>query len=116
MSDNKTTITSADLMLAIYHGFESEPYSYSGRGMYGEQCVAVTVQPDRVLSAGLMVLAELTSDIDDDAVHDMLFAVQNLMAGALTDSMGLDTVVYWPRMEWDAQAAGDMGLEDSDEE
>ncbi len=115
MSD-KTKVEAADLMAAIRDGFDNEPFGYSGRAMYGKRCVAVTVPSGGELQAGLKVLAALVLDADDDAVHDLLFAVQNLMGGARTDSMGRDeVVVYWPRVEWDTAAAEDMGLEDDGE-
>jgi hypothetical protein len=114
MADKKT-ITAVDLMAAIRDGFEAEPICYSGRFMYGKRCVAVTVPSGGELLVGLKVLASLVLDADDDDVHELLFAAQNLMAGARTDSMGRDeVVVYWPRVEWDALAASDMGLEDED--
>jgi hypothetical protein len=65
-----------DLVDAIANR-ELRPIPYSGRQMYGEDCVAC------VVARG--------SNMEDLPKE-----------GALVDSMGLDFVVYWPRAEWTA--------------
>lgn len=50
-----------------------EPRSYSGRGMFGRECVAVVVT--------------------HPGGHE-------LPKGWVWDSMGRDVVVYWPRKAW----------------
>lgn len=52
------------------------PRSYSGRGMYGANCVGVTVS-------------------QSDAKQ-----VKRLFGGASTDSMGMDVIVYWRQFPW----------------
>lgn len=49
-----------------------EPVSYSGRGMYGERCVAVALEQH------------------DDG--DELSRIE----GATRDSLGMGTILYWP--------------------
>lgn len=60
----------------LYYELENiglEPWNYSGRGMFGKECVAVTVR--------------------HPGDHE-------LPKGWDWDSMGRETVVYWPRMAW----------------
>lgn len=64
-----------------------EPYAYSGRGMYGEKCLAVNADSlGQVLS---VIVRECPDDARDevaDALHDVRW-----------DSMGRDQiVVYFP--------------------
>ncbi len=67
-------------------GFETR--SYSGRGMFGKECLGVTIE-DSLLHfvAELLDLAEEMSD-----VKNLATALQN----ARTDSMGLGTIIYFP--------------------
>ena len=65
-----------DLVDAIANR-ELSPFAYSGRQMYGQDCVACIVAKGSNLD-GLP------------------------KAGATIDSMGLDYVVYWPNAEWTA--------------
>lgn len=52
-------------------------YNYSGRGMYGKTCVGI-------------VCEDATKCIEEAAVRGF--------RGAKTDSMGRDTIVYWPKI------------------
>jgi hypothetical protein len=83
------------------------PRSYSGRGMYGEQCVSVDVSN---LGALIAFGAELgwqskftNAEIDEIA------------RGVRSDSMGRDIVVYWPGLPWD-RATMQEDDEDDDED
>lgn len=53
--------------------------NYSGRGMYGETCVGIV------------------TDAPMDCIEG---AVSRGIRGARTDSMGLSTIVYWPKVQW----------------
>jgi hypothetical protein len=54
-----------------------EPYSYSGRGMFGAECVGVTL----------------------DGIGDG--TAQRIVGSAPhTDSMGKQIVAYWPSLSW----------------
>lgn len=69
----------------------SRPRSYSGRGMYGRECLAVDVA-DGVfaLVADLITAAR---ELDDDATFDVL---EEALRHARTDSMGRGQVLYFP--------------------
>lgn len=70
-----------------------EPQSYSGRGMYGRSCIGVTVPRGtsafklacQVIAASYMSQA-LAEDLADVLVRE--------------DSMGLDTILYFPYLPW----------------
>lgn len=72
-----------------------EPRSYSGRGMYGDSCVAI-VTDDHPFKVGIMVMAALYDGFDT-------WKLENVES----DSMGRSTVLYWPSVKWP---------DDSDEE
>lgn len=72
---------------------------YSGRGMYGEECVGVSVNGDPKMF-------ELGYEIGS---NDGMFG-QNLVAALSnyrTDSLGRGTIIYWPKIslidggDWD---------------
>ena len=90
------------------------PQSYSGRFMYGRRCVGVVVPRGGMLRVGsdLVMAAVLTDDVQADDAVGIAEAVSALMRDARTDSMGLDTIVYWPDMEWDGDAEADEDEEE----
>lgn len=58
---------------------------YSGRGMYGSQCVALVGSFNQVMGA-----LALVEEADDRIT---------LAEDARMDNMGYDIVMYWPRVE-----------------
>lgn len=83
--------------------------TYSGRFMYGRQCVGVTCE--NVFRA----LAAITEGVaaEDDA--DLMTAWVEILAGTKSDSMGRDEIIYWPRMEWPDDLPRQEEEDDSDE-
>lgn len=73
-----------------HHGIFTSVRSYSGRGMYGRQCVAISGEYINPFVVALL-LAERAPlhgiDVIDIPVPD-------------TDSLGRGIVVYWPQVEW----------------
>lgn len=77
--------------------FEREPVTvlttYSGRGMYGEECVAVTGDAG-AFAAFVATLAQAGADLEaDDPINELLYAVVNEVR---TDALGMDYVFYFP--------------------
>ncbi len=69
--------------------------SYSGRGMFGDTCVGFIIDAsDSLLTVGAE-LADSVYEIDERA------SLLRVIRGAKTDSMGLSTIVYFPRMKWE---------------
>lgn len=73
-------------LINLIRDADGEPYSYSGRAMYGRRCVAVS----------------------DIKLHELVYQCAHtrqagdLLRSMRTDSMGLGKVFYWPNVEWPA--------------
>lgn len=78
-----------------------DPYPYSGRGMFGKQCVAVTVSSIGRLFADVLLSVESTGANAEE--------LSEVFEGMRYDNMGHDYVFYFPRVGW-------SGDEDLDEE
>lgn len=64
--------------------------SYSGRGMFGKECFAITVD-----GSGLSEVADIAHECgrrNEDPYH---------FSNIQSDSLGLGTVIYWPNIEWE---------------
>jgi hypothetical protein len=70
--------------IIVSAGYEAR--SYSGRGMYGKECVGVTCDNQ----------ADLLFDMMDHASRTQI----KQLKGCMTDSMGRSIIVYWPNIEW----------------
>lgn len=82
-----------------------EPRSYSGRVMYGRQCVGVTTDDPFALIGDM-----LQAVMDRGEADGELEMIRTLLKDTRTDSMGRSSIVYWPEVEWSSDAA------DNDEE
>ena len=79
--------------------------NYSGRAMYGKRCLAADI--NRETSAAkivALIISECLTDLVDecDSEFDLKDAVESLcsdLSNVREDSMGLGTVVYWPRIQ-----------------
>jgi hypothetical protein len=80
--------------------------SYSGRGMYGDTCLAATtdVGPGEIMAA--LVDAELT----DDERNEVAQAVRSTR----TDSMGRGIVYYWIDVPYEGDSEEDEEEEEAD--
>ena len=98
----------ASRLIDLLEGYDFEARSYSGRGMYGKQCVGVVVERETKL---LGVVAEMVAEATDDEDRDLLVGAFQRYE---IDSLGRDSILYFPRVPWpEKQAAAD---EDEDEE
>lgn len=68
---------------------------YSGRGMYGDECVGIVCGQGEMGVAQLMIVAALGLDDEGLNWNDVLEAFDE-GPEMHTDSMGLRTIVYWP--------------------
>lgn len=90
-------ILSAADVAALRERHQEVRVRYSGRGMYGDECVGI-VADDPVLFA--FDLAVLTADIDrDDPImpSDLRDELEHI-GNPCSDSMGLSTIWYWTRV------------------
>ncbi len=65
---------------------------YSGRGMFGRNCVGIVVKHG---NSYIEMMAALTRYFDEHDFDDALLEFE----GASADALGLDTIVYFPCME-----------------
>ena len=83
--------------------------SYSGRNMYGNNCLGVTlssrIEPMRFVAEVL----EHVADHDGDDMADMLDELVRGLRDCKTDSMGRGMIIYFPMIDFE-------GEEDDDEE
>lgn len=79
-------------------GYETS--AYSGRSMYGEECLSVTVErsPFKLFSDVLDVLSE---ENDVDVINEEIGAVSKAFKEAREDSLGRSTVVHFPRIAFE---------------
>lgn len=80
-------------------GYETR--SYSGRGMYGKECLGVLLTIARPVEEAMRIgfeIADYNSQIEDD-LEDRI----PLPKTVATDSMGLDTIIYFPGVEYKEQ-------------
>jgi hypothetical protein len=77
-----------------------EVYKYGGRCMYGAQCPAVTIDRETNI---LGVVANIVTDFayaNNNLEDDELYDLAEVFDGAVTDNMGLDTVLYFPNVRY----------------
>lgn len=86
------------VMRDLIEGAGYECRAYSGRGMYGKQCLGVDIDTNTNVFefiADLIDAANCASEHDDH-----LSVVLEALRGSRTDSMGLGQIIYWPSVEW----------------
>ena len=90
---------------------EYDVHSYSGRGMFGKKCIAVTV-PDNntvgeVIRLGFDSVIEDTAMVyspgaehvdDDDPIMKNVESIAKSMPDFRWDNMGMQYVMYWPNV------------------
>ncbi len=87
---------SQDTAEVLEEMFDDVRYDYSGRGMFGAECVAIiTDEGGFSIATSLQELQETYED--DEEISEMLDCMLN--REPRTDSMGLSTVYYWPSIE-----------------
>lgn len=98
-----TNTTLLDLLREVYDSgsIEMEVRSYSGRGMYGDTCIAVVLSDFSSMWTLALAIADINSGNAD------LFD----LPAPRSDSMGRGTVLYWPNLKWPDGAEG-FGEED----
>jgi len=76
--------------------FEIKVRSYSGRGMYGKECLAVTGSTREIRDLFKEVILDAANELADDEID--LYAFQDVVDSCFEysqDSMGYDVVYYW---------------------
>jgi hypothetical protein len=81
----------AKRLIEIIDATNHDARSYSGRGMFGKQCVGVTV--DDGVFEWIAGAIEECEDVEEAAW---------LVRMVKTDDMGRGKILYWPRLDWPA--------------
>jgi len=75
----------ANALMSELENLGLEPQAYSGRAMYGKQCVSVTLDRDEGWTVWAIARG-MDSELDIPSPN--------------TDQMGLGMVLYWPSLKW----------------
>lgn len=86
-----------------------EVRSYSGRGMYGKECIGFVV-PNGMSAAQFAFNLAIELCADDEFGSEAIEEFHN--REWCQDSLGLDTIVYVPGVVWSADEEGDDDASD----
>ena len=92
---------------------ELEFRNYSGRGMFGEQCLGITGNIGSIISNLVSLAFEQGGEMSDT---DKMHIVTGLSRGVSVDSMGLSSIVYFPGVRFTSQDEREMDDGASEEE
>lgn len=71
-------------------------HSYSGRGMYGKECLSLCPESMGLAEFGALVMRR--AHTPDSVAYQNDEELVDILRATHTDSMGLDQVWYWPRV------------------
>lgn len=77
--------------------------SYSGRGMYGNECLGVSCDSPEEFRMDVLDSVEGTDDYAE---------VSRVMRGMRTDSLGRRYIAYFPGVEWEEDRGDDGDFDD----
>jgi hypothetical protein len=77
-------------LIDILEDVVSETRRYSGRSMYGKECVAFECDRGEEMFMLIEILSEATHNYEPDVIDELA----KVLKGAKTDSMGLGMIVY----------------------
>lgn len=76
--------------------------SYSGRGMYGQQCVGITGSHKGCMQVIGQVIkdaaTEMVDSIENPGAESKYAGVVDTLLDYDQDSMGRDIILYWPQL------------------
>jgi len=85
------------------------PDAYSGRGMYGSQCLGFVSNKTEMVACLDLIQACLDST-DSSHVKTVCSDLLHALGSSRTDSMGRGIVIYFPSIKWEED------LDEEDEE
>jgi hypothetical protein len=90
-------VVAADVDLA------EQPRSYSGRGMYGRNCLGITTNnPTKCgIQLTLKVVSYLADFFEDTDIMEIIDIVEDTLTSRVcTDSMGMSSILYFPEIDY----------------
>jgi hypothetical protein len=108
-----------ELLKELIEDAEFEARSYSGRGMYGRECVGISLDAGDELVIGAKVMkaaVERNEQLDphDEDIIDLDDVIE-LFDRASTDALGRGTILYFPSVEWTGEDDDEEEDDDLDE-
>lgn len=103
MTTNKTTF---ETITETLDDMGIEYRSYSGRGMYGDECLGVDCDRSEAASIPAKLVLELMAAGEREAAETVA------MAQIRTDSMGLGQIVYFQDIKWERSTSHPVDEED----
>lgn len=85
-------------------------FPYSGRSMYGKKCLAITVQDNNLFKFMQDILIAVADN------PEYIYKLETIFDDVRWDSLGLDYVVYFPRVTYSDEEEIDEESEDETEE
>ena len=85
--------------------------SYSGRCMYGRNCPGIVLKTSESYMTPLDVAVRLADYIRDEGEDN----ANELLGSICMDNLGLDTIIYFPDYDIDAEEDDDDEVEEGDE-
>jgi hypothetical protein len=99
----------SDFVNFFKNEYEESFRAYSGRGMFGKQCVGITVASNQIGSTifniGLKIGEYEEGDVTDCSLEEFVQCFKNVK----WDNMGLDYIIYFPDIDWDENGFDDEG-------
>lgn len=99
-----------DAMIALLNEAGYPSRKYSGRGMYGKECLAMTTTDNpvrvgcRLDSYMPHISIEARNCIEEEC------PLEDILSDSKLDNISNETVVYWPNIVWDPTANEDEDL------
>lgn len=88
-------------------GFETR--SYSGRSMYGKECLGIKC--DSAIEA---IFETITEAIIRDTDHVQTIALIDELRDYHIDSLGLGSILYFPNLEWENENFEDETIKENE--
>ena len=109
-SDAPREAVTPERLRELFEDAQYTPHAYSGRGMYGEVCLAVTTDS---VSESVTVILDVVQACAENGTTEDVTELIDLLRGSRSDSMGRGVVVYWPDIPW-ADCGADEEEDDHD--
>lgn len=88
----------SEQFMLILDNCDYKPFKYSGRRMYGKDCIAIRVRGNGTKNI-IETILDISSSVADDDLEEYKELVK-VLRETETDNLGHDTVMYWSNMEW----------------
>jgi hypothetical protein len=72
-----------------------EPRSYSGRGMYDKECVAISCEGE------LEAVLEIIDSTYLSHLDDLFVELLEVLRDTRVDTLGRREIMYWPQIRWE---------------